>query len=323
VSALATHFVEELLAQVATDGEADLVAHLAYPLPVAVICELLGVPEADREAVKGWSDAMVALQWANLDTEAHVAAAREVVAFHDYVGRLVEQRRTEPGDDLITDLTRVRPDDEPLSEPDLVRQLTGLFTAGHETTTNLLAHAVILLAANPAQWDRMCADPEGLAPAAVEETLRRDSSVLGMHRVATEPLELGGAHIDAGDRVQLAFAVGNHDASVFEEPERFDLDRPRERAHLAFGAGPHFCVGAPLARLEARVALETLARRAPDLTVTDPASITYKPNAAFRGPNAVWVRRAPRLTSWPVSRPDRKRGQPMSMRSESSRGGVS
>lgn len=272
------------------DGRADLLAVFAYPLPVAVIAELLGVPSSDHARIKGWSDDMVRLQWGRLDTDEHVAVARRVMAFHVFIRELVEAYRQQPGEGVISDLASMRDDDDrPLSTPEVVRQMSGLVVAGHETTTNLIAHAVLHLLRDRAQWEALVADP-ALIASAVEETLRYDSSVLGMLRVATENFDVAGARIRKGDRVQLAFASANRDDEIFTDADRFDVRRPRQPRHIAFGVGPHFCVGATLARLEVRVALEVLVERLPGLHLKSGHAVRFKPNAAFRGPEALPVR---------------------------------
>jgi cytochrome P450 len=274
----------------AHDGHADLLSVFAYPLPVAVIAELLGLEAADHDRIKGWSDDMVALQWGRLDTDEHVAVARRVVAFHAFIRELVEAYRLRPGDGVISDLASMRDDDgRALSTPEVVRQMSGLVVAGHETTTNLIAHAVLHLLRDRPQWEAVVADTT-LAASAVEETLRYDSSVLGMLRVATEDLDVAAARIRAGDRVQLAFASANRDAEVFHDPDRFDVRRSTQPRHVAFGAGPHLCVGAKIARVEVRVALEVLAERLPGLRLEAGHTVRFKPNAAFRGPEALPVR---------------------------------
>lgn len=279
-----------LVDRFAADGRVDLVSAFAYPLPVTVIAELLGVPASDHDRIKGWSDDMVALQWGRLELDEHVAVARRVVAFHTYVRELVEARREQPADGVISDLAAMRDDDgRPLSIPEVVRQMTGLVVAGHETTTNLIANAVLHLLRHRALWETLVADP-ALAAAAVEETLRYDSSVLGMLRVATEDIEVAGTRISKGGRVQLAFASANRDGAVFADPERFDLRRPAQPRHVAFGVGTHFCVGATLARLEVRVALEVLSERLPGMDLIAAHAVRFKPNAAFRGPEALPVR---------------------------------
>jgi cytochrome P450 len=275
----------------ASSGDVDLLTAFCSPLPVTMIMELQGVPATDHAWVKAGSDAMVALQWGDLPPEEAKACARRVVAFHDYFAELVEGRRARPRDDVISDMTQALPDGErPLETPELVRQMTGLLTAGHETTANLIAHAVLLLLDDRRRWQALCADPAGYAPLVVEEALRADSSVLGMLRRTTTDVELGGVTIPAGDRVQLMFASANHDAAHFAEPESFRPERDDARHHVAFGAGIHFCIGASLARLEARVALEELATRLPSLTLATRDRPAFQANAAFRGPTMLPVR---------------------------------
>jgi cytochrome P450 len=215
--------------------------------------------------------------------EEHVAHARRFVEFQRYFDGIVADRRALPGNDLISQLVTIQFEDEqPLGTGELVGQLMGLVTAGHETTTNLIGHALIQLLRAGGGWRRLH-DDASCAALAVDETLRHDTSVIGMMRVTTEDVALGGARIPAGSMVQLMFASAGHDERVFVDPDRFDIDRPNAGQHLAFGKGIHYCLGAPLARAEARVALETLARRLPRLRLMADR-IVFRPNAAFRGP---------------------------------------
>lgn len=278
----------DLLGGFQHDGRADLIGAFCTPLALAVILELQDIPPEDRALVKRGSDAMVALQWGSRDLDAQLRWAEDVVAYHDCFDALVTRRRAHPGDDLISDIAALTGEGEhPLTTPEIVRQLTGLLTAGHETTANLIAHAVVWLLAT-GQWERLVEDP-GLAARAVEETLRTDSSVTGMFRRAVVDIEVGGVTIPRGAQVQLVYAAANRDPSRFDHPERFDLDRHGSVAHLAFGSGIHFCVGATLARLEARAALTTLAEALPDLHLEPGFVVAYRPNAAFRGPQELRV----------------------------------
>lgn len=290
----ATRLLDGLEEALEDSRAADLLPSFASPLPVAVIAELQGVPVEDRERVKGWSDDLVTLQWGRLPVDEHVAVAERVVAFHAYMTELVEAKRRAPGEDVISDILRNADVDaeagHALRPAEVVRQMSGLFVAGHETTTNLIAHAVWHLLRTPGEWDALVADP-GRAPAVVEEVLRLESSVLGMLRVATEDVALGEVTVPAGDRVELLYGATGRDPEVFAEPDVFDPDRDAE-VHLAFGHGRHFCVGATLARLEVRVALELLTARLPDLALDGPRP-RWKPNAAFRGPETLMVRRDP------------------------------
>ncbi len=231
----------------------------------------------------------VALQWGgNMPLDEHVTHARRFVEFQRYFETIVADRRESPRADLISQLVAIHFEDErPLRTSELVGQLMGLVTAGHETTTNLIAHALIQLLRDGSGWQRL-RDDASAAARAVDETLRHDTSVIGMMRVTTEEVMLGGARIPAGTKVQLMFASAGHDERMFADGDRFDIERLDADQHLAFGKGIHYCLGAPLARVEGRIALETLSRRLPQLRLAT-ERIRFRPNAAFRGPIALPV----------------------------------
>ncbi|GAA3088901.1 cytochrome P450 [Streptomyces rectiviolaceus] len=266
----------QLVDAVAADGRADLVAAYAYPLPLTIICELLGVPEVDRAAFRAWSTKVVSLD----DAEQSARASREMAA---YLAGLAEEKRrlrdtsesdllhalvrTHDGTDGTHNGTHDGDGTDRLTPEELLGMAFLLLVAGHETTVNLIANAVHLLLSHPEQLAALRADPE-LLQGAVEETLRFESPApAGTYRYAVEAIDLGGARIPAGARVVLSIAAANRDPARFPAPERFDIRRDpvATRAHLAFGHGLHHCLGAPLARLEAALALRILLDRFPRL----------------------------------------------------------
>jgi cytochrome P450 len=279
IRVLAEGFVDRF----AADGEVDLVSRFAYLLPLAVIMELLEIPAADRDAIKRWGDDRIALAWGALSEEEQVRCAHSAVEFQAYLGALVDDRRAHPGDDFVSDLaTAVTSEGRRLERAELIGQLTSVVSAGHETTTNLIAVGVALLLADRRQWEDLCADPT-LAAAVVEETLRFDGPAKAMPRTATTDVELSGVHIPAGDRVLAMLTSANRDGLVFADADRLDIHRPRpDHPHLGFGRGHHYCAGAALGRLEGRIALEVLAQRLPGLHLAPAAPRRFGPNAVIR-----------------------------------------
>ncbi|MFC5744329.1 cytochrome P450 [Actinomadura rugatobispora] len=259
---------------------ADLVSMFALPLPVTVICELLGVPYADRDRFRELSDAL--LSTTALPPEEIFAA---VMALNEYLAGLIEERRAGPRDDMLSDLVRARDEDDRLSEQELVEFGVGLLVTGHETAATQIGNFVYMLARNPGQLAALRADP-ALVPRAVEELLRHTplGAVSGIPRVAVEDVELSGVTIRAGDSVIPSINSANHDESVFEDAHRLDVHRP-SNPHIAFGHGVHFCLGAQLARAELRTALETLLVRFPglELVAGDDAGLAWKKGLLIRG----------------------------------------
>ncbi|PGH49703.1 cytochrome P450 [Streptomyces sp. Ru87] len=257
-------------------GQADLVEDLAVPLPVTVICEMLGVPEADRLDVRQWSnDLFAAGEPDRIDTASHEVA--------DYMTALVEAKRRSPDDSLLHDLIAARDGDDRLSEDELVSLAVLLLVAGHETTTNFIGNAALALLQTPKVLARMRDAPELIRPL-LDELLRYDSPVgIATFRYSTEELTLGGVQIPAGVPVLIAPGAANRDPDRFPEPDRLDPDRDAA-GHLAFGHGIHRCVGAPLARAEGEIALRTLFGRFPRLRLKVPAEeLEWRRTRLMRG----------------------------------------
>uniref|UniRef100_A0AAU3GPI7 Cytochrome P450 n=1 Tax=Streptomyces sp. NBC_01401 TaxID=2903854 RepID=A0AAU3GPI7_9ACTN len=263
---------------------ADLVKALSFPLPMAVICELLGVPSLDRQAFREWSNIAVS----SLDAEAR---GRASAAMTDYLAGLIARKRAAPGDDLMSALIHTSDDDGDQLSPD---ELSGmawlLLVAGHETTVNLISNGVLSLLTHPGQLDLLRAD-FGLIDNAVEETLRYEGPVeTPTYRFTTEPIEVSGSVIPGGgELVLVAMADCDRDPARFPDGDRFDITRDA-RGHVAFGHGIHYCLGAPLARIEARIALRSLLERCPDLRLdTDPADLSWRTGMLIRGPESLPV----------------------------------
>ncbi|MGI5501373.1 cytochrome P450 [Lentzea sp. CA-135723] len=239
-------------------GVVDLHRGLAFPLPVAMICGLLGVPEEDNDLFASLSERMASTE---IGEEAH--AARE--EFFRYMVGLVEGKRGRLGEDVISDLVRAQAEDPSFDYVQMVRLCVGLLFAGHETTVNRIGLGVLFLLTDRSRWDALVADPDGRVDAVVEEVMRLGApGDLGLLRYAKEDVDLAGVTIHAGDALVLSINAANRDVTVYSEAEEFNPDRP-ERTHLGFGHGAHFCIGASLARTELRVVFRALARRLPQM----------------------------------------------------------
>jgi cytochrome P450 len=276
---------DELIDAFVGDGEADLLPQFAYPLPMRLTGEMFGVSREEMSAVKRWCDEETLFLMAPLPPEQRLLYARSVVAFREFLRRLVEDHRREPRGDLVDELIDARLDGAAaLTTDEIVGSLCVLIFASHETTTNMLGNSLLHLLRAPERWRALCDDPTRI-PAALEEAIRFDAPVQGMSRTVTRDTELGGVTLPAGARVFVVFASANRDPACITDPDRFDPQRAQQ--HLSFGRGPHFCVGATLARLEGRVALERLAARLPGLRLADARPLDYAPNIVHRGPTTL------------------------------------
>jgi cytochrome P450 len=271
-------------------GEADVTAGFAQPLPMLVIADLLGLPHEDWHRLAAWSDAILGL--ANTITRDGAAAAEQAFAAAQielaaYLQAHVDERRRRPADDLLTRLVQAEVDGQGLTEREILHFFELLLVAGTETTTNLISNAVICLAEHPAELARLRADP-ALLPSAIEEVLRYRSPVQAMFRSTLHAVELGGRTIPAHRLVLAMIGAANRDGRQFAEPDRFDIGRA-PNPHLAFGHGIHFCLGAPLSRLEGRIALADLLARMKTFELAAPA---WPPRGPFHvhGPSALPIR---------------------------------
>ncbi len=242
----------ELLTRVAPLGHMDIVDDLAMPLPVTIIAEILGVESSQRDDFKRWSNAVVANPGAPADTD----RTRDIAEFQQFFADVVEERRRAPKDDLVSALVRAEGESETLTNDEIISFAMLLLIAGNETTTNLIGNAMLALTEHPGELRRVIAEP-ALIPSMVEEALRYDSPVQFLFRMTTQDVDVGGTTIPKGHAVVPVFASGNRDDRKYPDAARFDITR-NPQGHLAFGLGIHFCLGAPLARLEARVAFEEL-----------------------------------------------------------------
>ena len=257
---------DELLAEFAGEGRCDLVPAFAAPLPTVVIADLLGVPRSDRVEFRHRSDQLVK---GDPDDRASYHEAMEgAAALYAYFGEILAERRRQPREDLVTALLHAEIDGERLSEEELLGFCFLLLVAGNETTTNLISNAAVLFAQHPAARAAMVRD-RALLPGAIEECLRHDSPVQGLARTLSRDIDLHGQRLGADERVLLVFGAANRDDREFDDPDHFDIARRMDR-HLAFGHGIHYCLGASLARLEARIAFETLLDHLPEYEVDGP-----------------------------------------------------
>jgi cytochrome P450 len=282
----------ELVAAAVEQGEVDLVQALTYPLPVTVIAEMIGVPAADRERFKAWSDEAVAslglVFLGGIDRERVERQRKLFDAMRSYLVPLAEERARRPQEDLLTGLVQAEHEGSHLSHDEMIQMVVLLLVAGNETTTTLIGNAALELLARPELAARLRRAPAGLE-ATVEEVLRFSSPVQFDPRRATRAVELHGVKLEQDDYVLCWIGSANRDESVFERPEVFEPERERN-PHIAFGFGAHYCLGANLARLEARVALEALLGGAREMERLDDAPLPLHPSPVFRGVTRLPVR---------------------------------
>ncbi|AVT29216.1 hypothetical protein C6361_06635 [Plantactinospora sp. BC1] len=278
--------VDELVEAVAARrGEVvDLVGEFTALLPLLVVLDILGVPDRDTARIRQWADGQIALVWGQPDPAEQVRLAQALLDFWHYCQDLVDQRARGDldGDDFVSRALRYRDgDDEILTVAEVASMAFNLLVAGHETTAGLLAHGLEQALSTPGRWQRIADDPASV-PAFLEEALRFGPAIDGWLRVTLRPVTIGGVTIPAGQRCLLLVGAANRDPATFTGPDRFDPDRDDVKDHLSFGYGPHFCIGAALARLEARIALVRLAEAIPGLRLVPGHVSSYKPNVAFR-----------------------------------------
>jgi cytochrome P450 len=273
--------VSELLRAHLDTGRMDIVTDLAIPLPLTVIGTMLGVPREDHVRVKAWANTFGGVADLDPTPVALERALQASEAFRDYVGRLIAGHQRHPGDDLLGALVAVEEAGDQLTPDELVGICQVLLIAGHETTTCLLGNAVQLLLARPNVFEEVRRASQVL-PGFIEEVLRYDSPVPVRTRVAIQDLELGGQRVVTGESLLLLLGAANRDPRVFSSPDYFDILRMPNH-HLAFGEGPHYCLGSALARLEARIAMELLLANMPKLTLAPGVEIHRQPNFTLRG----------------------------------------
>lgn len=279
--------VRECIDGIADRGSCDFASELAVPVPLLVIAEMIGIPPEDRQAFWHWSDTMILAAGQHNNPEILEKASTAFLEYADYLQRIFEDRRQHPREDLVSVLVaaqddgRLAADGENLSADELLMFMTLLMVAGNETTRNAMSGGMLVLSENPQEYQRLVDNPE-LLPSAVEEILRWVAPIVGFRRTATQDVELRGQQIHEGDKVLMLYQSANRDEEVFEEPNRFRIDRsPND--HLTFGIGTHFCLGANLARIELRILFEELLQRLPDIRVAPGAEAVRIPSPLVAG----------------------------------------
>ncbi|MCQ9135467.1 cytochrome P450 [Streptomyces hilarionis] len=275
VGRLAAELVDGLVRQ----GGGDLLRDVAEPLPVAVIAEMLGIPESDRAPLRPWSADICGMYELNPSQETASRAVRACVEFSDYLRQLIAARRKEPGEDLMSGLIAAHDEGDRLTEQELISTAVLLLNAGHEATVNATVNGWWTLLRHPEQLAALRAD-HSLVPSAVEELMRFDTPLQLFERWVLDDIEIDGTVVPRGAEIAMLFGSANHDPAVFAEPERLDLARA-DNPHISFSAGIHYCIGAPLARIELAASMSALLERAPTLALA--AEPRRKPNFVIRG----------------------------------------
>ena len=280
---------EQGVSRVSENAPVDIVAALTYEYPAYVLFHVLGVPDADVPQVKAWAGNRIQLYYGRPTADEQIAMTRNLVPFWRYVVELVAEKARAPQDDLTSDLIRMRAgDDTVLTLNEIASCMITLLVAGHETTTAQINNALLHLLTQREHWEALCAAPERI-PTALEEMMRYDPSVCTWRRLAVKSSTIYGVEIPAGANLLLMLHSANRDEAVFPEPEEILFERGNLKEQLAFGYGIHYCVGAPLARLEMAILLETLTRELPALQLVDGQDVEYTRNISFRGPVALHV----------------------------------
>jgi len=285
IRALVTDYVEELKGR----NRVDIVDAMTYELPARVLFLLMGIPDSEARKIKEWADNRLLMTFGKLSEAELLEAGKGLLDFWRYCQRMIEDRQTAPKADYASKLLEVRDgDDSVLTLNEAASLVFGVLLAGHETTTNGLNNVLLELLRHRDQWERLVAEPDLIANA-VEEGLRFSSSVIAWRRRALEDVEIGGVAIPKGSNILVALGSANHDESQFKDPEVFDVARKNAREHIAFGNGIHFCIGAPLARLEIRIVLETLTKTFPNMRLVPQQRLDWVETIAFRGPVRLMV----------------------------------
>ncbi|WP_425148683.1 cytochrome P450 [Deinococcus sp.] len=274
---------QSLLADLGTNKRLEAVQGLCDPLPLLTICRLMGVPDKDAADIKRWSADSIRASNPALDIEGQRVVAQSMIDFYTYMVELTRHYAAHPAENLISAVVEAQTDsEEPLSFEEIGGLSRGLVLAGHETSAALLGNTLQTLLTQRELWDALCAHPERIS-GAVDEFLRHGGPAVGLFRQATRDVQFGEVTIPKNARVWVTYLAGNHDPAQFPDPQRLDLERPNAANHLSLGYGIHYCIGAPLAKLELRVALEEMTKRYPGLRLDAEQEIEHRPNFVMRG----------------------------------------
>ena len=270
-------------------GSADIVKHVLFETPARVLFKFLGIPDDHLEQVKAWSAGRAVITWGKPTDEQIIDLMPNFIEYLKYCFDLIDSRSKNPTDDYATELVQKLENEQwdGISKPMIVIAIFGLLMAGHETTTNQSSLGLRALLQHPEQWAAICADPS-LIPNAVEEIIRYDSSVISWRRVANQDVDVAGVTIPEGAQIMVMLASANRDDEEFGNGNEFDIFRKRPQRHMSLGHGIHYCLGAPLARLELRVFLEEFSRRMPSMRLTEGQTYRYSPNTTHRGAQELW-----------------------------------
>lgn len=278
--------IERMLARPERRG--DLVRDLAYDIPTITILTLIGADVTKVDTFKRWSDSRAAMTWGDLDEDEQIPHAHNLVEYWHECLRLVQVAHDDGGDNLTADLVKAQGAGEEISDHEIASVVYSLLFAGHETTTTLISNALRVLLARPGQWAQIVDDPAKI-PGAIDEVLRYSGSIVGWRRKALKDADVGGVRIPEGGELLLLLGSANRDEQKFEAGEDFDISRPNAREHLSFGFGIHYCLGNMLAKLQAKIVLEEVARLAPTVQLDSPEKIAFRKNLSFRVPETVPV----------------------------------
>lgn len=282
----AENLIDNMLSQ---GAPVEWVGAVGNPLPAETIFRLIGFPESDDEQLKAWTNNRLEFTWGRTSEKEQVEVAENLLAYWRYVAAYVEKRRDDPADDFTSELLAAHaenPDD--LSYVEVQSIVYGLSFAGHEIVRNLISNALLCLLGERNNWERLCADPS-MVKNAIEEVIRFNSAQTSWRRITTRETEFRGLTLPEGTEVFMSLAAANHDPRVFANPDRYDMDRENSGRHIAFGRGPHICLGRLLAKLELTIVLELLLAKAPSLRLAIGQNLSYYPNFSFRGPKTLYL----------------------------------